>query len=73
MKKKVTYREENIVKKEGIACYKQFLLFLIFHSYISLVHQNAALYCNRLNIMLLCIQNELKLGQRERMREKAVS
>ena len=43
---KVQYRTENIVRKGEIACYKQFLLFsqcFHFHSFISLVRQNAAL------------------------------
>ena len=35
---------ENIARKGEIACYKHFLLsHNIFHSYISLVYQNAAL------------------------------
>ena len=50
LKKKVPYRVENIVRKGEIACYKQFLLFShnVFHSYISLVCQNAALHGNGL-------------------------
>ena len=44
------HRAENIVRKEEIACYKQFLLFSkVFHSYISLVRQNAALCGNGFN------------------------
>ena len=42
---------ENIVRKGGIACYKQFLLFsYVFHCYISLVHQNVALCSNGLTL-----------------------
>ena len=38
---------ENIVRKGEIACYKQFLLYHnVFHSYISLVRENAALCGN---------------------------
>ena len=42
---------ENIVRKGEIAYYKQFLLFshYVFQSYISLVHQNAALCGNGLS------------------------
>ena len=44
-------RVENIVKKEEIACYQQFLLFsqCFPQWYISLVRQNVALSGNRLN------------------------
>ena len=41
---------ENIVRKGEIACDKQFLFsHNVFHSYISLVCQNAALCGNGLN------------------------
>ena len=40
---------EDIVRKEELACYKQFILFHnVFHSYISLMHQNASLCGNGL-------------------------
>ena len=48
------YRVENKERKGEIACYKQFPLFSqCFHSYISLVQQNAALCGNGIkgNIM----------------------
>ena len=49
--KNVSYRVESIVRKGEIACYKQFLLsHNVFHSYISLVRQNAVLGGNGLNI-----------------------
>ena len=45
------YRVENITRKGEIACDKQFLLFSqCFHSYISLVCQNAILCGNGLNL-----------------------
>ena len=46
------YRVENIMRKGEIACYKQFLLFSqCFNSYISLMHQNAALCGNGSNLL----------------------
>ena len=46
---KYQYRVENIVRKAEIACYKQFSFsHNVFHSYISLVHQNAAFCGNGL-------------------------
>ena len=45
------YKVENIVRTGEIACYKQFLLsHHVFHCYISLVHQNAALCKNGLSL-----------------------
>ena len=45
------HRVENIVRKGEIACYKQFLLsHNVFHRYISLVRQNAALCGNGLTL-----------------------
>ena len=44
---------EKIVKKREIACYKQFLFFHnVFHSYISLMLQNAALCGNAFTLYL---------------------
>ena len=44
MENKCKNRARNIVRKGEIACYKQFLLFSqCFHTYLSLVRQNAAL------------------------------
>ena len=62
-KKKVLDRVENIVRKGEIACYKQFLLSdNVFHSYISLVCQNAALCGNGLNQSLERTMAELRIG-----------
>ena len=48
--KEVPYRVKNIVRKGENACYKQKISFshIVFHSYISLVHQNAVLCGNGL-------------------------
>ena len=42
---------ENIVRKEEIACYKQFLLFSYCFQQLSLVHQNAGLCGNGLKLL----------------------
>ena len=63
---------ENIVKKKKeIVCYKQFLLFSqCFHSYISLLRQNAALRGNGLkslqttNMKLMKMSESYKNGQK---------
>ena len=47
--KNKSHRVENIGRKGEIACFKQFLLFHnVFHSYISLLRQIAALFANGL-------------------------
>ena len=47
--KLVSYKVENIVRKEEIVCHKQFRLFSrCFHSYISFVRLNVALCGNGL-------------------------
>ena len=47
--KLMSYRIENIVRKVEIACFKQFsFAHNVFHSYKSLVRQNAAMCCNEL-------------------------
>ena len=46
-----------MVRKGEIACYKQFSFsHNVFHSYISLMRQNAALCGNGLNICLLQVR-----------------
>ena len=44
-----TSRVENIVRKGEISCYNFSFFHNVFHSYISLVSQNAALCGNGLN------------------------
>ena len=57
----VQYREENNVRKGEIACYFTSNFFIsqnVFHSYISLVHQNAVLRV----ILLIHLQKVSTLG-----------
>ena len=56
------YRTENIVRKGEIACYNFSISHNVFHCYISLVCQNAALCGNGLTLLHDKIMNPTKFN-----------